>query len=130
MISGSQKGSHEDAMLLITSCAFAVVHIHFECIRLTNRPLPTTIPAHCTVRLSNFHLASVCTSTLSLSLSLSLSLCVSVFQSLIRLLRVASVAEKSAWMACIGERATGSFQRKHGERVSIMFSQFSLDLWL
>jgi hypothetical protein len=37
--------------------------------------------------------------------------------SLIRLLRVRSSADKASWMACLKERASGSFRRKHGERV-------------
>ena len=47
-----------------------------------------------------------------------------IFQSLIRLLRVPSSADKASWMACLKERTSGSFRKKHGERVrksSLMF---------
>lgn len=39
-------------------------------------------------------------------------------QSLIRLLRFPTISDKSDWMASLKERATGSFKRQHGERVT------------
>ena len=54
-------------------------------------------------------------------------LCLS-FQSLIRLLRVPSAAEKASWMASLKERASGSFRKKHGERVGSSYSVSSPDV--
>ena len=68
---------------------------------------------------SSAHILTPCvyistTETIRLIFASSLSLSV---QSLIRLLRVPTPSDKTSWMASLKERVSGSFRKKHGERV-------------